>query len=247
MEGWVSIYRKLLENPIVCKDSDYLAVWIYLLLNATHVEKDAFFNRKRITLQPGQLITGRKSIAHNFKGLSESKVQRILKDFEIEQQIAQQTTNHNRLVSILKWNEYQKSAQQNEQPVNNQCTTNEQPVNTNNNEIMKQCNNEIKINKKESKKSFDEMIEAYTDNYELQVELKNHLQTRKAKKASMTNRAIELSLKSLDKLANNDYDKIRIVQQSIERGWIGFFEIKEHAKKENSNLFFDLLREEGKF
>ena len=32
MEGWIKLHRKMLDNPIVCKDSDYLAVWIYLLL-----------------------------------------------------------------------------------------------------------------------------------------------------------------------------------------------------------------------
>ena len=32
MEGWIKIHRKMLENPIICKDSDYLSIWIYLLL-----------------------------------------------------------------------------------------------------------------------------------------------------------------------------------------------------------------------
>lgn len=52
MEGWVKLHRKLLDNPIVCKDSDHLAVWIYLMLNATHKEYDVLFNNKRITLKP---------------------------------------------------------------------------------------------------------------------------------------------------------------------------------------------------
>lgn len=63
MEGWIKIHRKLLENPIVMKDSDYLAVWIYLLLNATHKNVDVLFNGTRKTLHSGQLITGRKAIA----------------------------------------------------------------------------------------------------------------------------------------------------------------------------------------
>ena len=123
MEGWIKLHRKLLDNPIVCKDSDHLAVWIYLLLNATHVDYDVLFKGKRTTLQPGQLITGRKSIAEKLN-ISEYKVQRILKTFEIEHQIAQQTTSQNRLISIVRWNEYQQSAQQNAQRVHNECTTN---------------------------------------------------------------------------------------------------------------------------
>lgn len=52
MDGWIKLHRKLLDNPVVTKDSDHLAVWIYLLLNATHREVDVLFGGKRITLKP---------------------------------------------------------------------------------------------------------------------------------------------------------------------------------------------------
>lgn len=132
MKGWIRLYRKILENPIVCKDSDFYSVWGYLILNATHKNYDTIFKGKRITLTPGQLITGRKEISKKFN-ISESKVQRILKTFEIEQQIEQQTSNINRLISVNNWDEYQSFEQQNEQRVNNKRTTSEQRVNTNNN------------------------------------------------------------------------------------------------------------------
>lgn len=119
MEGWIKLHRKILDNPIVMKDSDYLAVWIYLLLNATHKEVDMLFKGERITLKPGQLITGRKSIAMKLN-ITESKVERILKTFKSEQQIEQQTSSCNRLISIVSWNEYQRSEQQNEQRVDNE-------------------------------------------------------------------------------------------------------------------------------
>ena len=81
MEGWIKSYRAILDNPIVCKDADHYAVWGYLLHNAAHTPTDAMFNGKRITLQPGQLITGRRKIAEMFR-IDESKVRRILKLFE---------------------------------------------------------------------------------------------------------------------------------------------------------------------
>ncbi|MPW26241.1 hypothetical protein GC105_10620 [Alkalibaculum sp. M08DMB] len=90
------------------------------------------FKGERITLQPGQLLAGRKSIA-SFLKVNENKVQRMLKSFEIEQQIKQQTSNQNRLISILNWTLYQSSEQQSEQQVNNKRTTSEQQVNTNKN------------------------------------------------------------------------------------------------------------------
>lgn len=132
-KGWVSFYRKLLDNPTICKDSDYFAVWGYLLLNATHDALKILFKGEEKIIKPGQLITGRKKIAEKFN-ISESKVQRILKTFENEHQIEQEKSNKNRLITIVNWNMYQTSEQQNKQPMNNNRTTTEQPVNTNNNE-----------------------------------------------------------------------------------------------------------------
>lgn len=129
MEGWIKLHRKLLENPIVCKDADHLAVWTYLLLKATHRERDSIFKGERITLKPGQLIAGRKSIA-SFLKINEIKVQRILKLLENEHQIEQQTSNRNRLITILNWDLYQGNEQQDEQQMNNKRTTDEQQMNT---------------------------------------------------------------------------------------------------------------------
>lgn len=117
--------------------------------------------------------------------------------------------------------------------------------------------NNTSNNKVSKKVSFDELINAYTDNEELRQELKNHLATRKSKKATLTNRAIELSFKKLDELVKkvpiNEQEqvKIKIVQQSIERGWTGFFEVKDTGSKQynnkNTNWFDVIGKEEGIF
>lgn len=132
MEGWIKLHRKTLENPVVCKDSDYLSVWIYLLLNATHQEYDVMFKGKRITLQKGQLITGTISISKKMK-VNKDKVQRILKSFENDKQITQQTSNKNRLISIINWNEYQDIDKQNDKQVINKCETTDKQLITNKN------------------------------------------------------------------------------------------------------------------
>lgn len=130
--GYIKLHRKMLENPIICKDSDYLAVWVYLLLNATHKEIPALFKGQKIMLQKGQLITGRKSISKQLK-INESKIFRIINDFKSEQQIEQQTSNKNSLITILNWDKYQNNEQQIEQQMNNKRTTSEQQLNTNKN------------------------------------------------------------------------------------------------------------------
>ncbi len=135
MEGWVKIHRKLLDNPIVMKDTEHFAVWVYLLLNATHKQHPAVFDGEKIILQPGQLITGRKKISSATK-VSESKVRRILKSFKSDHQIDQRTTSQGSLISILNWVKYQESDQQTDQQVTNKWPTSDQQVTT-----IQECKN----------------------------------------------------------------------------------------------------------
>lgn len=130
--GWIKIHRKLLENPIIMKDADHLAVWVYLLLNATHAEYPALFKGQKIILQPGQLIAGRKSIASKLD-VNESKVRRILDCFESDQQIDRQRSNQNTLITLTNWEKYQLCDQQINQQMTNQRPTNDQPPTTNKN------------------------------------------------------------------------------------------------------------------
>lgn len=164
MEGWIKLHRKTLDNPIITKDSDYLAVWIYLLLNTTHKEYDVLFKGERVTLKRGQLLTGRKSISEKLK-IDENKVQRILKSLENEHQIEQQKSNKNRLITIVLWDKYQQDEQQNEQQLNNKRTTTEQQVNTNKN--VKNIKNDDNITTTVGDSCVDglqEIIEFYNNN-----------------------------------------------------------------------------------
>ena len=109
---------------------------------------------------------------------------------------------------------------------------------------------------KENIKSFNELIDNYTPNEQLRKELKEHLKVRKNKKAALTNRAIELSLKKLDDLASNDAEKIQMVQNAIMSGWTTFYPLKADEKKKmgtrpsynlnsymSHNIFEDLYEE----
>lgn len=163
MNGHIALHRKLLDNPIVCKDADHLAIWIWLLLHAVWDSYDVTFHGERLTLQPGQLTTGRKVIADELK-ISQSKVQRVLKEFESEHQIEQRTDRQCRLITIVSWDKYQLGEQRNEHQLNNERTTSEQRVNTN-----KESNKENKVNKEKnnSNRKFTppsrEEVQAYID------------------------------------------------------------------------------------
>lgn len=132
MDGWIKLHRKTIDNPVVMKDADHFAVWLYLLLNATHKDYPALFKGKKITLKAGQLITGRKAISQKL-GIEESKTKRILELFELDQQIDRQRSNRNSLITIRNWKKYQIYDQQNDQQMTNKRPTDDQLVTTNKN------------------------------------------------------------------------------------------------------------------
>lgn len=118
MIGWVKVHRRMREKGWY-RDSSKVHLWIELLLRASHKKKEYMFNGQKITLEPGQFITGRKALSES-TGIHESSIERMLTFFEkTEQQIEQQKTSHGRLISIVSWWEYQVLEQVNEQQMNN--------------------------------------------------------------------------------------------------------------------------------
>lgn len=140
MNGWIKLHRNMLDNPAVCKDAEHLAVWVFLLLNATHKPYDTMIGGKRVTLQPGQLVTSRKTLSDDL-GISQSKVERIINLFKIEQQIEQQSFTTNRVISVLNWHKYQEAEQQSGQQSDSDRTASGQRPDTNNKERSKEQKN----------------------------------------------------------------------------------------------------------
>lgn len=230
MQGWIKLHRKMLDNPIVCKDSDHLAVWVYLLLNATHESYPALFKGKKVSLEPGQLITGRKSISSKLS-VSESKTKRILIELESDQQIDRQRSNQNSLITILNWDKYQDVDQRNGQQVTSQRPASDQPVTTNKN---------VK-NDKNVKEDIYSAIPV-----ELHEPVKRFLEHRKKIKKAMSEHAVELMVKKLADLSKGDIKtSIQILEQSILNGWSGVFPLKADRKEQpKEDPYIKIMREE---
>lgn len=121
--GWIKLNRKLLQSPCF-QNRELLQLWIWLLLSVNHEEGKAMIGNQIIKVSSGQTLTGRNKIAEA-TGLNSSKVERLLKVLEIEQQIEQQTFTKYRIITVTNWNKYQIVEQQSEQQVNNKRTASE--------------------------------------------------------------------------------------------------------------------------
>ena len=223
MEGWIKVYRQMLDNPIVCKDSDHIAVWIYLLLNATHTEYDTLFKGKRTTLQKGQLITGTISISKKLK-INKDKVQRILKRFEIDKQIEQQTSNKNRLITILNWDKYQIVDKQFDKQMINNCKTTDKQVITNKN--IKNNKNEKNVNK------YDSVIEIYNFNCPNLPKVQKITDKRKTSINKFLKEYTKEQFIEICRIANNN----DFLMGKNDRGWKADFDFLMRVDKATSIL-----------
>ena len=104
--GWIKLHRKLLNNPISNKPN-WAWLWVVLLLLANHEEGHEFiWNGKKQKLAKGQFITGRQKLKE-ISGIPETTIERILNYLETVHQIGQQKTSKYRLITILRWKDYQ--------------------------------------------------------------------------------------------------------------------------------------------
>ena len=150
-QGWISLHRKLLDNPIF---SNYklLQTFLYCLLKASHSDREQLVGDELVTIKTGQLVTGRKAISKATK-LSEQNVRTALNRLEKLGILTIKPTTKYSLITVVTWESHQ---QTNQQVTNKQPTTN-QRVTTNNN-----CNNVNNDNKRE-KIPYQLIADAYND------------------------------------------------------------------------------------
>ena len=85
--------------------------------------------------------------------------------------------------------------------------------------------------RKKTDETFDSIIDGFTQDQGLRDALRGFLQyrvasSRKGGKA-FTNHALKLNLSKLSKLSSDPAEMVEIVNQTVERGWSGFFELKK--------------------
>lgn len=183
-EGWVKLHRQILDNPI-SKKPNYAWLWTTLLLMANHKDTEFIWNKKKQVCKTGQVLTGRVQLSLQ-TGLSQSTVENILNYLESEQQIEQQKTTKFRLITILKWKDYQVNEQQFEQQNNNRITTERQQNDTYKNVKNEKNDKNIYIVDKSTSDKCDSVFRAFEEITGIKVVAKNEKRKSKIKKTLKT-------------------------------------------------------------
>ena len=102
--GYVTIWRKL-KDSFFYKDSEYVHLWLHLIISACSKEQTFLFNGKRINLKQGQLLSGLHKLSYE-TGIEWHKCARILKVLKNENLIEKQNYNKFSVITLVNWNEH---------------------------------------------------------------------------------------------------------------------------------------------
>jgi len=199
--GFIKLHRKMLEWEWY-DDHNTCRLFNHLLIIANYKET----RWKKELLKPGQLATGRKSLAIQI-GLSEQQIRTALKKLESTHEITIKPRNKYSIISITNWATYQT------EPVipNQQKTT------------AKEYNNIINSISSDMLPEFipKDLWEKFVEN-------------REKNGTPLSALAATRSLSKLKRLYDGGYDLKKVMQDTVDNMWRGFFE-KEHHKLKIKN------------
>ncbi|MFD2133311.1 Replication protein O [Pseudogracilibacillus auburnensis] len=143
MQGWIKLHRELINKPIWTESSpEQKAILITLLLMANHDEKQWEWKGKKYVAKPGQFVTSLNSIVKMAGiGISIRNVRTALHRFEKYGFLTNESTNRNRLITIVNWGVFQEKEVLPTKKATSDRQTDDKQLTTNKNVRMKECKN----------------------------------------------------------------------------------------------------------
>lgn len=139
MSGWISLHRKIRQNPVFY-DLQLLRLWLICLMEASHKDHKTIVGKQAVDLKKGQFVTGRFQLGAKYNDglkpkdrVKEITIWRWLKSLEMSGFLIIKSNTKFSLCTVVKWADYQGNDQVNDQQndqVNDQV--NDQPMITNN-------------------------------------------------------------------------------------------------------------------
>ena len=119
-------------------------------------------------------------------------------------------------------------------------------------------NNNVTTNQqhyKDKKNNNNILIDSYTQNDDLKTTINDFISMRNKIKKPVTQRALKGILNKLDSFTNNDFEKILILENSIENCWLSVYELKnkkastkvDTGKKNNNSVNPNICNTGGKY
>ena len=149
MKGWISLHRKILDNPILTRGKAYsrFEAFVYMLLKANHKDNKIVIGNKLIKIKTGSFLTSQKKLMKEFNwGIS--RLRAFLKLLQDDEMIVVNSNAISTMITINNYSELQGLQTATKLQVNRNQTGSKSQVKTNNNDNT--LNNDNNINKEQS-------------------------------------------------------------------------------------------------
>ena len=135
--GWISLHRKILDNPILVRGKTYsrFEAFIYMLLRANHSEGKCVIGNQLIEVKTGSFITSQKKLMQEFNWGS-TKLRAFIKLLEKDKMIKTTITTYSTMISVCNYSSYQNIQTENKTETENNQTENKLQSKTNNNDTI---------------------------------------------------------------------------------------------------------------
>jgi len=215
MQGWIKLHRELMEKAIWLESTpEQKTILITILAMANHKEKEWEWKGERFKAEPGQFVTSLENITRKCgKGVSIQNVRTALGRFKKYEFLTDESTNRNRLITVVNWGVYQQENDDTNKQTNKQLTSNQQATNkqltTNKNDKNVKNDNNIKDSRKQV---YDETSLYYkmTD-YFYKLILKNNPQHKKPNYQRWSD-----DFRKIVELDKRDKDQVRKVMEFVQ-------------------------------
>lgn len=232
---FLPVARSILEHPL-WNDKPFAKgqAWLDLLLLANYTDKTTHHRGKIVTCKRGDVNLSMLELGKRW-GWERGKVKRFLTMLEVNGMVTVNATKTRTTITIENYSVY-----------NDSCTTERTTDTTTDAQQMPQQTHITKERKKERRKERDiKSLKSVLDSAppEMVPALRDFTEMRQAIKAPMTPRALELLITKLNRLSAGDTNTaIEILNQSIENGWKGVYELKAKPQLDKNDVAAAFVR-----
>jgi len=191
-----------------------------LVAFAAGKDKEVLFRGESIRLKRGQILLSERFLAERW-GWSRERVRRFLEICFRSDMIRDHRRDHRiSVVSVVNYELYNPSKTTDK-------TTKQTTDETTGETTDETTSNKGKKGKKGNKRKYSTIFPEWIPTEEFEEYKKMRVRIKK----QMTDRAVQLAIKELEKLRAEGYDPKEVLEQSIFNSWQGLFPIKEQQKK----------------
>lgn len=215
MEGWIKLHRQFLDHWL-CDEFRPLTkreAWENMVFYANYSDNKVMIKGQVIECKRGQICYSLETYAKKFNW-SIGQVRQFFQLLKNDGMIKVEGLKYTTRLTICNYDNYQDKQQ----------TDNKLPTSS------EQTDNKLPTTSKESKeveKGKESKVTRYFESDRLNSLFSDFVTYRKQIKKPVTDRAIQLLKGQLQKLASDEATQCEIIEQSIMRGWQGFFELKQ--------------------